>query len=90
MTTSVKMVEETKSELERLQATIRLKTGQHVTQQEILARLVDRAIESKGGFIDSFRDDLTELDTVERSAFHEWMISSGTQTSEGDIKVLYG
>lgn len=91
MATSVKMDEETKSELEELQATIRLKTGQHVTQQEILARLVDRAIDSKEGFIDSFRDDLTELDTVERSAFHEGMISSGTQTSEGDIdEILYG
>jgi len=55
MATSVKMDDDTKSRIERLQAEIRLETGTRVTQQEILARLVERAIESKADLIDSFR-----------------------------------
>ena len=43
MTTSVKMDEETKSQLEELQAKIKLETGRKVTQQELLRRLVDDA-----------------------------------------------
>lgn len=91
MATSVKMDEETKSELEELQAEIRLKTGQQVTQQEILARLVDRAVESKEELIDSFRGELTDIDADARAAFHDGMISSGTRTAEEDIdEILYG
>ncbi|GGC67176.1 hypothetical protein GCM10007209_31600 [Haloferax sulfurifontis] len=52
MATSVKIDDETKSRLERLQTEIRLKTGKRVTQQEILARLVENAVESKADLID--------------------------------------
>ena len=91
MATSVKMDDETKSQLERLQAEIRLQTGNNVTQQEILARLVERAIESKADLIDSFRDGRVPLSSDERERFHEGMISSGSTTSEDDIDdVLYG
>lgn len=91
MATSVKMDEETKSELEELQAEIRLQTGTHVTQQELLERLVDHAIESKDDLIDSFRDDVAQLDATDRAAFHDGMISSGEETSEEDIDdILYG
>jgi len=90
MVTSVKMDDDTKSRLERLQAEIRLKTGRQVTQQAILARLVEDAIESKAELVDSFRDEHRPVSTAERSAFHEGMVSSGVATSEDDIDdVLY-
>jgi predicted transcriptional regulator len=91
MTTSVKMDDDTKARLERLQAEIRLQTGTRVTQQELLARLIEEAIESKADLVDSFREERVPLADAEREAFHEGMVSSGTTTSEEDIDdVLYG
>ncbi len=91
MATSVKMDDDTKSRLERLQAEIRLETGKRVTQQEILARLVARAIASKADLIDSFRDNHAPLDSNARKQFHSGMISSGRTTTEDDIDdILYG
>lgn len=90
MATSVKMDDDTKSRLERLQAEIRLETGTRVTQQEILARLVERAIESKADLIDSFRDERVPLAAADRERFHDGMVSSGVTTTEADIDdVLY-
>ena len=91
MATSVKMDEETKTQLERLQAEIRLKTDQRVTQQELLTRLVETATESKMEFIDSFRPDHVPVSEEQREAFHEGRISSGVTTTEDDIdEILYG
>mgnify|MGYP000442276250 CR=1 FL=1 len=91
MATSVKMDDDTKSRLERLQAEIRLKTGKRITQQEILARVVENAIESKADLVDSFRDERVPVSDTDREAFHDGMISSGTSTAEDDIDdVLYG
>jgi hypothetical protein len=91
MSTAVKMDDEAKAKLEELQAEIRLKTGQKVTQQELLARLVESAIESREAFIDSFRSGTKTLTDEELAAFNEGMISSGVETDEDDIDdVLYG
>jgi hypothetical protein len=91
MATSVKMDDDTNSRLERLQAEIRLKTGTRVTQQEVLARLVERAIESKADLVDSFREQRVPLPEDERGRFHDGMVASGVETTEEDIDdVLYG
>jgi len=91
MATSVKMDEETKAELEELQAEIRLETGRRVTQQELLARLVERAIGSRAELVESFRDEFSGLDEAARSAFHDGTITSGVRTTEEDVDdVLYG
>jgi len=91
MATSVKMDDDTKSRLERLQAEIRLKTGNRVTQQEVLARLVENAIESKADLVDSFREERVPVSEDDRDRFHEGMVSSGTATREDDIDdILYG
>jgi hypothetical protein len=90
MATSVRVNEETKARLERLQAEIRLQTGTWVTQQEVLARLVEDAIESKADLFDSFREERVPVSEHERGAFHRGMVSSGESTSEDDIDdVLY-
>ena len=91
MATAVKMDEETKSTLEELQAEIKLKTGTKVTQQELLAQLVESAVESRAEFIDSFRDTTTALTDAEIAAFNEGKISSGVETTEDDIDdIPYG
>lgn len=91
MATSVKMDEDTKSRLERLQSEIRLKTGKRVTQQEILERLVDRAVESKSELVDSFREERVPVSEAEREAFHRGTVSSDSTTREEDIDdILYG
>lgn len=91
MATSVKMDDDTKSRLERLQAEIRLKTGEQVTQQAILSRLVERAIESKADLIDSFRTTRVPVSESDRSDFHTGMVASGETTTEADVDdVLYG
>lgn len=91
MATAVKMDEETKSRLEELQAEIKLRTGQKVTQQEILSRLVSDAYESRSEFVDSFRDSTVPLSEDEKAAMRRGRFSSGTKTDEDDVDdILYG
>jgi len=68
MATAVKVDDEAKSRLEELQAEIRLKTGENVTQQELLSRLIDEAYESRSEFIDSFRESSVPLSEDEKAA----------------------
>jgi hypothetical protein len=85
------MDEETKSRLERLQAEVRLETGTKVTQQEVLARLVSNAVESKDDLIDSFRPERVPVSDADRASFHDGTIESGVTTTEDDIDdILYG
>ncbi|WP_436902610.1 hypothetical protein [Halovenus halobia] len=91
MTTAVKVDEDAKSRLEELQAEIRLRTGQKVTQQELLSRLIDDAYESRDEVIDSFRESTVPLSEEEKEAMARGRISSGVETDEDDIDdILYG
>lgn len=91
MATAVKMDEETKSKLEELQAEIKLKTGEKVTQQTILARVVDSVYESKAELIDSFREGSDALTDAEIEQFFSATFESGVETDEEDIdEILYG
>jgi len=91
MATAVKVDEETKSRLEELQAEIRLKAGQSVTQKELLERLIDDAYESRAEVIDSFRSTTVPLTEDEKKAMQGGRFSSGVETDENDIDdILYG
>lgn len=91
MATAVKVDENAKSRLEELQAEIRLRTGNKVTQQELLSRLIDDAYESRADVIDSFRESSVPLSDAEKEAMHRGRISSGVETDEDDIdEILYG
>lgn len=91
MATAVKVDEDAKSRLEELQAEIRLRTGEKVTQQELLSRLIDDAFESREEVIDSFRASTVPLTDAEKDAMQQGRISSGTETDEEDIdEILYG
>ncbi|WP_311172573.1 hypothetical protein [Halobellus ordinarius] len=91
MATAVKVDEAAKSRLEELQAEIRLRTGEKVTQQELLTRLIDDAYESREAVIDSFRASTVPLSAAEKEAMREGRISSGVETDEADVdEILYG
>ncbi|MFC6875031.1 hypothetical protein [Halobellus marinus] len=91
MATAVKVDEAAKSRLEELQAEIRLRTGEKVTQQELLTRLIDDAYESREAVIDSFRASPVPLSAAEKEAMREGRISSGVETDEEDVdEILYG
>ncbi|WP_123537744.1 hypothetical protein [Halosimplex salinum] len=91
MATAVKMDEESKSILEELQAEIKLRTGKKVTQQEIMATLLEDAYESKSAFVDSFRETKVPLSEAEIERMNEGTFDSGTETREEDIDdILYG
>jgi len=85
------MDDEAKSQLEELQAEIRLKTGKKITQQELLSQLIQSAVDSRSEFIDSFRDAAVALSESELQEFNKGRISSGVETDEEDIDdILYG
>lgn len=91
MSTSVKLSKRSKSKLEELQARVKLETGEKLTQQELLDRVIDRAVEDEADFVDSIRDDGPELtdEEIERwlSGTSDW----GVETSEEEIdEILYG
>lgn len=91
MSKAVKVDEDSKSRLEELQAEIRLQTGQSVTQQELLSRLIDDAYESREEVIDSFRESTVPLSDAEKAAMEGGRFSSGVETDEEDIdEILYG
>lgn len=91
MTTAVKVEEDAKSRLEELQAEIRLRTGQSVTQQELLSRLIDNAYESRDDVIDSFRESTVPLTEEEKESMQQGRFSSDVETTENDIdETLYG
>ncbi|MFC7018200.1 MULTISPECIES: hypothetical protein [Haloarcula] len=91
MATAVKVDEDAKDRLEELQAEIRLETGQKVTQQELLSRLIDDAYESREDVIDSFRRPTVPLNEEEKAAMQRGRFSSGVDTDEEDIDdILYG
>lgn len=91
MATAVKVDEDAKARLEELQAEIRLRTGESVTQQDLLTRLIDDAYESRADVIDSFRDSTVPLSDEEKEAMQRGRISSGVETDEEDIDdILYG
>ena len=85
MATSIKVGEETKDRLERLQAEIKLVTGRKVTQQALLDRIVAREFESKAALVDSFRDEWEGLSKEETDQWLSGTTASGAPVSEGDI-----
>jgi len=90
MSTAIKIDDEAKSKLEELQAEIRLKTGKRITQQELLSALIDKVVDSRSEFVDSFRGDSPELTEEEIEQLNEGRFASGVETDEEDIdEILY-
>jgi len=63
MSTSVKLAEEDKARLEKLQAIISLKLGERLTRQELFARLIRDALTRGDEFLESIRPDVPMSDS---------------------------
>lgn len=91
MAQAVKLNDDAKEQLEELQAEIRLRTGESVTQQELLSRLINDAYDSRTDVIDSFRDTHVPLSDAQKARMRDGRFSSGTEIDESDIDdILYG
>lgn len=91
MAKAVKLDADAKSRLEELQAEIRLRTGESVTQQELLTRIIDDAYATRDELIDSFREEGDTLSEEEVATFFEAEFDSGVETDDKDIDdILYG
>lgn len=60
-----------------------------VSQQEVLAHLVETAIRSRCALFDSFRKERVPVSSAEREAFRREMVASGVETIEDGDDVLY-
>lgn len=91
MSTSVKLDEEDKEKLERLQALVTLKARQKVTQQELLSTLIREALADSDEFVEKmFKTSIPLSDQeYERilSLVEDWEVE--TSWEEVD-QILYG
>lgn len=91
MVTAVKVDDEAKSRLEELQAEIRLQTGERMSQQALLSKLIEDAHANRDELIDELRNDTVPLTEEEKERLRAGRFASGTVTTEEDIdEVLYG
>jgi hypothetical protein len=91
MTTPVGVDDAAKSQLEELQAEIQLRTGESVTQQELLTRIIDDAYATRDELINSFEEEEETLSKEEVATFFEAEFDSDVETDESDIDdILYG
>ena len=90
MSTSVKIAEADKEKLEKLQALVTLKLGEKMTQQELLARLIQDALTKGDEFVESVKPNVPMSDEEFRrvlSLAEDW----GVETRSEEIdQVLYG
>jgi hypothetical protein len=79
----------TQHRLEELQADVLLETGARVTQDEILAVLIEQAYTSRGQFLSLFRSTSLPLTESERAAFHANPLG-GPEQDDADRPALDG
>lgn len=98
MSSPVEISDRAKSRLKALQAEISEVTDRHVSQREILERIVERGYDSKADLVNSFQSvtdrhsEEWETPTDEEiEAFFSGTSDWGFETSEAEIdEVLYG
>lgn len=89
MSTTVRIREEDKQVLDRLQARITLETGQRPSLEEVLHRVVELAEGHEGELI--LEDEPPELTEEEKEQILSISYSLGRVTREEDIdEILYG
>lgn len=89
MSTTVRIKEEDKDRLDRLQAKITLETGEKPSLEEVLHRLVILGQRSQGDLLHA--DEVSQWSEAEKEAVMSATHDLGFQTSWEDIdNVLYG
>lgn len=88
--TAVKIDEDAKDRAEELQAEIHLRTGETVTQQALLTRLIDDAYESRGSG-HRLPPDRDRAALRGKTAMRRGRVRPGVETDEDDTdEILYG
>jgi len=91
MTTSVKLNDRDKEKLERLQALVTLRTGEKITQQELLRILIGEALLKGDEFLDRISEQRLPMpdEEYERtlSLVDDWRVETSWEDVE---RILYG
>ncbi|MDG7000512.1 MAG: hypothetical protein JRN15_15570 [Nitrososphaerota archaeon] len=91
MSTSVKLSEDDKKKLERLQAMVTVKTSKRVTQQKLLSRLIEDALEQGDEFIAKTFQGTVPMPNDDYHRMLSLISDWGTRTKWEEIdEVLYG
>jgi hypothetical protein len=91
MTTTVKIDPEFKKEIEKLQAKLTLKTGEKITQQELLVRMIKFVLQNEKEFLQNYSFDWTPLSDTEWEEIKTHITDIGKKTTETTIDTeLYG
>jgi len=91
MTTSVKLNDRDKEKLERLQALVTLRTGEKITQQELLRILIGEALLKGDGFFDKISEQKLPMSDEEYERILSLVDDWRVETSWEDVdQILYG
>jgi len=91
MSTSVKIEEEDKERLEKLQALVTLKAGQKLTQQEILSTLIREAYEKSDELVEKILKANVPMTDQEYERILSLVEDWGAETSWEEVdQTLYG
>jgi predicted transcriptional regulator len=91
MSTSVKLDEEDKEKLERLQALVTLKAGGKVTQQELLSMLIREALARSDEFVEKIFKTSIPMPDQEYEKILSLVEDWGVETNWKEIdQTLYG
>lgn len=91
MPTTVKIDPEFKKEIDKLQAKVTMKTGEKITQQELLVRIIKFVIRNEDNFFKDFIFDWKPLTDSEWEKMKASITDFGKITKESTIDTeLYG
>ena len=91
MPTTVKIDPEFKKEIDKLQAKITMKTGEKITQQELLVRIIQFVLRNEKEFFQTVIFDWRPLADAEWEKIKESITDFGKITTESTIDTeLYG
>ncbi|MFQ5981093.1 MAG: hypothetical protein ACE5OZ_23375 [Candidatus Heimdallarchaeota archaeon] len=91
MTTSIKVDDSTKNQIERLRAQILLSTGQKITQQQLVGLLAGWGVENLETIKQILLDKPIALHDEEIKAYRKLRKVTGIATSPSEIdEILYG
>ncbi len=91
MTTTVKIDPEFKKEIDKLQAKVIMKTGEKITQQELLVRILRFVLKNESDFFKNFIFDWQPLSDSEWANIKSYITDFGVSTEEKTIDTeIYG
>lgn len=91
MPTTVKIDSEFKKEIDRLQAKVTLKTGEKISQQELLVQILQYILKNEKNFLQTFLFDWKPLPNSEWKKIQAHITDFGKITKESTIDTeLYG